>query len=249
MEASSKEVSMNLSIIARCDRTGQFGLAAASVSIARGGDFDGAVRPRVGAVLIQGARSFRLNRLAVNLLEIGHSPSRVLAQVLREDADHACRQIVVLDRGLPPAVHAGAEVRGAGGIKVGGAHAVAYEGAADANAAEAALASLQASSAEELDLRLLRALEAAAPPRRGGALQGAASDIVTPLRSAAMVVWGERDYSDLDLRVDLHADPIGELRRIYDDFKPTAAYYEERARNPGQAVSAREFAGLLSQKR
>lgn len=232
---------MNLSIIARCERTGQIGLAAASTSIARGGDFHGAAKPRVGAVLIQGARSLRLNRLACNLLELGHAPAAVLAQLKREDPDHAQRQIVVMNRAAPLAAHEGSSVRGKHALHAAASCAVAGEGLKGTGALEAALAHLEKSTADELDLRLLRALEAAAPALR--------ADAPAPLRSAAMVVWGERDYSDLDLRADLHADPVAELRRIYDDFKPTAVYYEERARNPGKAVSAREFAGILSQQR
>ena len=53
----------------------------------------------------------------------------------------------------------------------------------------------------------------------------------------------------LDLRVDLCTAAVGELRRIYADYKPTAAYYDERARNPHDAISAREFAANLAHRR
>lgn len=51
-----------------------------------------------------------------------------------------------------------------------------------------------------------------------------------PERSVAVIVWGKNDYSDLDLRVDLQDGAIAALRSMYADYKPTAEYYEERAR-------------------
>jgi hypothetical protein len=45
--------------------------------------------------------------------------------------------------------------------------------------------------------------------------------------------------------VDLHDDPIAELRRIYDEYQPFAAYYLERGKHPRQAISQMEFADML----
>ena len=41
---------------------------------------------------------------------------------------------------------------------------------------------------------------------------------------------------------------IDELRRIYVDYKPSIAYYEERARSPRNAIPAMEFADMLKKK-
>ena len=41
---------------------------------------------------------------------------------------------------------------------------------------------------------------------------------------------------------------IDELRRIYVDYKPTIAYYEERARSPRNAIPAMEFADMLKKQ-
>ena len=65
------------------------------------------------------------------------------------------------------------------------------------------------------------------------------------VRSVALVVFGDNDYSDVDLRVDLHADPIAELRRLYDEYQPFAQYYDERGRRPREAITQREFADML----
>ena len=70
----------------------------------------------------------------------------------------------------------------------------------------------------ELEERLIVALESV-------------RDRGTNVRSVALIVFGNHDYSDTDLRVDLHDDPIAELRRVYDWYKPMIPYYDERARN------------------
>jgi uncharacterized Ntn-hydrolase superfamily protein len=70
-----------------------------------------------------------------------------------------------------------------------------------------------------------------------------------PERSAALIVWGNRTHNEVDLRVDLHDRAIDELRRIYVDYKPSIAYYEERARNPRNAIPAMEFADMLKNQR
>jgi hypothetical protein len=64
----------------------------------------------------------------------------------------------------------------------------------------------------------------------------------------AIIVWHRLDYSELDLRIDLQADAIAALRAMYADYKPTAEYYEERARSPRNALPAMEFADLLKKR-
>jgi uncharacterized Ntn-hydrolase superfamily protein len=97
-----------------------------------------------------------------------------------------------------------------------------------------------ASPADDLDARLLAALEAG---RTAGGLAGRNGSL--PARSAAIVVWHLRDFNEIDLRVDLHEDAVGELRRLHDDTKPTIAYYDERGRNPRNAESPIVFAERL----
>jgi len=73
-----------------------------------------------------------------------------------------------------------------------------------------------------IEERLLRAIEAGRDA--GGQEEGQTS--------AGMLVFGGETYSRCDLRVDIAEEPIAELRRIYDWYKPLIPYYEERARNP-----------------
>ncbi|MDB5858071.1 MAG: hypothetical protein JWQ76_1760 [Ramlibacter sp.] len=230
---------MNYSIIARCARSGQIGIALASESLAAGAGLDAAVRPNVGAVLIQGARSFRLNRLATNLLAQGHGPAQVLQQLQQADPDFDLRQVAIIDRENTLATHGGAAVRPWSGIRPGSAYVVLCDGAADGRVAEAMAAAFEAAPGDDLDQRLLCTLEAASAAAGMGATTG------LPVRSAALVAWGRRDYSDLEVRVDMHEQPVKELRRVYADMKPSVEYYEQRSRNPSKAMHHREFAGLL----
>ena len=92
-----------------------------------------------------------------------------------------------------------------------------------------------------LDERLVQALAAA---RDAGGLMGKSGGRL-PERSAALIVWGSRPYNEIDLRVDLHEDAIADLKRIYVDYKPSIAYYEERALSPRNAVPAMEFVEKL----
>ena len=78
--------------------------------------------------------------------------------------------------------------------------------------------SLESSEDEELWERLMCAVEA------GGQAEGQ--------RSAALLVFGAEPFALVDLRVDFHPEPIGELRRIYDWFRPLVPYYQERVLDP-----------------
>lgn len=235
---------MTYSIIARCPRTGQLGLGVASYSLAIGMQCDAAVRPNVGVTFTQGSPNPRNNRLALNLLAQGFGPQQALRELAGSDPDGEYRQIGLIDRAGTVASHSGTHLPEWAGHSMGQGCIALGEGAAGAGVTTAMTSIFEASGDEDLDERLLRALEAG---RDAGGLAGRQGQL--PERSAALIVWGMRDYSDMDLRVDLHAAAVGELRRIYADYKPTAAYYDERARNPRNAISAREFAANLAQRR
>jgi len=41
------------------------------------------------------------------------------------------------------------------------------------------------------------------------------------------LVFGAEPFALVDLRVDFYPEPIGELRRIYDWFRPLVPYYQD----------------------
>jgi uncharacterized Ntn-hydrolase superfamily protein len=71
-------------------------------------------------------------------------------------------------------------------------------------------------------VRLLHALEAG--KAAGGQPNGE--------MSSGLYVADREPYPTVDLRVDLHPDPVAELRRLADAYFPLVAYYNLRPRDP-----------------
>jgi uncharacterized Ntn-hydrolase superfamily protein len=234
---------MTYSIIARCPRTGQLGIGVASYSIAIGLYCDGAVRANTGVTLTQGFPNPRNNHLAINLLSQGRTAGQALTELAANDPDSEYRQIAIVDREDNAVAHTGVSLGKWAGHRIGKGHVACGDGLAGQQVVDALAAAFESAAQMEFDERLLAALEAG---RAAGGLVGARGRL--PERSAAMIVWGNRTHNEVDLRVDLHERAIDELRRIYIDYKPSIAYYEERARNPRNAIPAMEFADMLKKQ-
>lgn len=234
---------MSYSIVARCPDSGRLGIGIASYTMAIGAYCDGAVRPNVGAALTQDVALPRNNRLATNALALGATPTIVLRTLRENDAQFEFRQIAIVDREGNAVAHTGREVPGIKGERLGAGFVVLGSGLASERVLDAMAAKFESAAGLEFDERLLATLEAG---RDSGGLRGARS--VLPERAVAVVVWHRQDYSELDLRVDLQDGSIAALRAMYADYKPTAEYYEERARNPRNALPAMEFADMLKKK-
>jgi uncharacterized Ntn-hydrolase superfamily protein len=204
---------------------------------------DGAVRPNVGATLTQDVPLQRNNRVAINALALGATPRLALLTVRDNDPHFDFRQIAVVDREGNAVAHTGRNVPGLKGERVGAGYVVLGSGLAAEGVLDAMAATFESGGQLEFDERLLATLEAG---RDGGGLMGANGAL--PERAVALVVWHRQDYSEIDLRVDLHDGAIAALRAMYADYKPTAEYYEERARNPRNALPAMEFADMLKKK-
>jgi uncharacterized Ntn-hydrolase superfamily protein len=235
---------LTYSIIARCPRTGQLGIGIASYSIAIGLYCDGAVRANTGVTLTQGFPNPRNNYLAINLLAQGRTAGQALTELIGNDPDSEYRQIAIVDRESNAVAHTGAKLRKWAGHRIGKGYVAFGDALAGQQVVDALAAGFEAAPQAGLDEQLLAALEAG---RDAGGMAGAKGRL--PERSAAMIVWGNRTYNEVDLRVDLHARAVDELRRIYVDYKPSIAYYEERARNPRNAIPAMEFADMLKNKK
>ena len=80
--------------------------------------------------------------------------------------------------------------------------------------------------------RLMLALEAG---RDAGGQHGGQN-------SAALLVYAERAYARVDLRVDVHGDAVTELRRVYARYLPYRDYYALRADDPANTPAQDAFA-------
>jgi uncharacterized Ntn-hydrolase superfamily protein len=230
---------MTYAVVARCPVTGHFGIAAASYSIAIGRHCDGALRAHTGAALTLGNPNPRNNYLAMNLLAQGHTAAQALDQLLANDPDGEYRQIAIVDRDVAIA-RSGSKLAPWSGHRIGSGYCAFGDMLAGKAVLDALAEGYEGKPQAGLDERLVRALAAA---RDAGGLTGGRGRL--PERSAALIVWGSRPHNEIDLRVDFHEDAIPDLQRIYVDYKPSIAYYEERARSPRNAVPAMEFVEKL----
>lgn len=192
------------SITARCERSGELGVAVAS-AVPAVGSMCPYLAPGVGAVSTQ---SWVNPYLAIDLLaamQAGAPAQQALDAVLASDAQAALRQIGVIGRR-----GAGAAFTGSGCTPWRG-HLCGADFAVQGNmlVGEATLVAMWqawlSDPAAALAERLMTALEAG--DRAGGDMRGK--------QSAALKVVGDEAYASVDLRVDEHAEPVAELRRVW----------------------------------
>ena len=215
---------MTFSLIGRCARTGQFGAAVTTSSIAVGSRVPFCV-PGVGAVLTQHRTDPRLGPRGLALLRSGCSAEQALAALVASTPDHQWRQLAVLDAAGRTAHFHGARVKpsleAAHGLDVLALGNILANDSVPAAMRDAFLAA----KAEPLAERLMRGLEAGLAA--GGEPQ--------PVVSAVLVVVEREDFPLVDLRVDLHPTAVAELRRVWDAYRPSVEEFVVRAVNPDAA--------------
>jgi uncharacterized Ntn-hydrolase superfamily protein len=212
---------MTFAIAARCTKTGRFGVGIATLSPAVGGRCPH-FAPNFGVVLTMAYTDPRLGFLGTDLLRMSYSAPKVLKELEASDANIEHRQLCVIDLDGNAVARTGARDN-----KWCGAHTETNLVAMGNNlTSERTVTAMQETykelANETLEERLLRAIEAGrdAGGQNGGQL------------SAALVSYGTKVYPYIDLRVDVHEEPIGELRRVYEAFRPYITYYYERPGDP-----------------
>ncbi|HEY64149.1 MAG TPA: DUF1028 domain-containing protein [Caldilineae bacterium] len=193
------------SIAAYCPEEGSFGVA---VSTARPNV--GSLVPFVGlegAIATQARVNTDLGRHGLALLRAGIGIEIALNALLQADEDRAIRQLHGVDREGAFAFTGEQCVEWAG-HRIGDHYTVAGNMLTGPEVIDAMAEAYEAARAEgaELSERLLRALEAG--QAAGGDKRGK--------QSAALLVASPDPRWYHNLRVDDHADPVAELRRIYD---------------------------------
>jgi uncharacterized Ntn-hydrolase superfamily protein len=196
---------MTWSIIARDPPTKAFGIAVATRFFAVGALCPHAMS-EVGALCTQALINPTYGTRGLKLLSGGASAAEVVRQLIDADPGAAHRQVHVMDRAGRTAAYTGSACIG----WCGATHAESYSIAGNMLAGPAVLEASADAYASRADRpfadRLIGALEAG--EAAGGDKRGK--------QSAALVIYSTEDYPDLDLRVDDHADPLTELRRLYD---------------------------------
>lgn len=209
------------SIAARCPHTRMFGVGIATSSIAVGARCIYA-KAGVGAIATQASTDPRLGITGMQLLEMGFSASKVLADLMTSDPYIAKRQLSIVDRDGRTACHTGADTREWRGHRNGVNYAVAANMVVGERVVKAMVACFEATSMLPLEERLLRAIEAG--HEAGGEAAGE--------HSAGLLVVDRDVFPRVDLRVDEHVTAVAELRRIFEVYKPLIDYFQERAVDP-----------------
>ncbi len=196
------------SIAARCPETGRLGVAVSTAEPAVGGRCI-YVSARTGAIATQSWVNPYLGIDGLRILGDGSSARDTVDRLLADDPGRDLRQIGVVDARGEVAAHTGSACVAFAGHRVGDGFTVQGNMLVGAETIEAMAASARASAGEPLHERLMRALEAG--QSAGGDKRGK--------QSAALKVVDVEAYPWLDLRVDEHADPVGELRRVLEIAK------------------------------
>jgi uncharacterized Ntn-hydrolase superfamily protein len=194
---------MTWSIIARDPATGHIGIAVATRFFAVGARVPH-ILAGIGGIATQALVNPYYGIDGVKLLREGRSPRDVIDTLIAGDDGRESRQLHVMDASGRIAAHTGRDCIDWCGHIQGDGFSLAGNMLAGAavldDTAQAYVASTTLPFAQRL-IAAMKAGEAAGGDKRGK-------------QSAALLIHGEEEWSDLDLRVDDHADPLAELERL-----------------------------------
>lgn len=227
---------MTFSLALRCAKTGHFGVAGTTSSMAMGARclF---VNHDAGAVITQHRTDPRLGPQALRRLRAGASAQEVIDSFAR-DPGIEWRELAIIDRHGNCAARQGqnqepiyAKAFGHGMVAVGNILRNDTVPAAMIEAAE---------KAADLPLaeRLLAALDAGL----------AAGGEVFALQSAALRIAEHADFCSVDLRVDASEAPLADLRQLWQAYAPQQANFVERVLNPDIGGRATNSLDVLAAK-
>jgi uncharacterized Ntn-hydrolase superfamily protein len=198
------------SITARCPRTGELGIAVSTCEPCVGWIVP-FVRARVGAIASQARSNPYFGIDGLGLLASGRSAAETLAYMLGQDAvvDREQRQVAIIDRAGRTAAYTGRHCQVWAGHRVEDGVITAGNLLVGPETVDAMMDRYQSLSEDSLGERLVAALEAG--QAAGGDRRGRIS--------AALLVGKEGAWPWIDVRVDSHANPVAELRRVFEEFK------------------------------
>ena len=195
---------MTWSIVARDPASGAFGVAISTKFFAVGALCPHAMSG-VGALSTQALVNPTFGPRGLRLLREGVPAADAIAVLIAADAGRDHRQIHVVDAKGRTAQHTGAACIGWCGHVAGEEFSVAGNMLAGSGVVADTAAAYRKRGDLAFAERLIAALEAG--EAAGGDKRGK--------QSAALIVYSGEEYPEIDIRCDDHAEPIGELRRLY----------------------------------
>ena len=215
---------MTLSIVGRCAQTGQMGIAISSSSIAVGARCPW-LRSNVGAVSTQNITLPALGPRILDRLQQGDSAETALKNGLNTDDYHMYRQVTVLTTDGKSAFYSGEKTLGINHALSGENCVAAGNMLANQNVITAMVNAFEQHSGHLAD-RLIAAMQA-------GLVAGGEAG---PVHSAALSIVDSPVWPIVDLRVDwTDANPIDELSKLWQAYKPQMQDYITRALDPRSA--------------
>jgi uncharacterized Ntn-hydrolase superfamily protein len=212
---------MTWSIVAHDPATGAFAVAVATKAFAVGASCP-FVRAGAGAVSTQSFTNRYLAPAILGALERGLPPDAAIESALAGDTGSGVRQVHAVDRHGRTAAWTGRNCVPWCGSLAAPCVSVAGNMLAGEPTIAATLTAWLAAPDLPMPERLMTAMEAG--EAAGGDRRGR--------QSAAMKLVTTEDFPDLDLRVDDHAQPLPELRRLLEIWR--------RERAPGLAMAPRK---------
>lgn len=218
---------MTWSIVAYDPKSGAFAAAVTTCAFAVGARCP-FVRSGVGAVATQSMTNPYLAAAALNALERGLTPRQAIESALVGDDGNGQRQLHVVDKLGRTAAWTGKNCVEWAGHKTGEGFSVAGNMLRGAGVVEETFKTFAARSDLPLPERLITALDAG--EAAGGDKRGR--------QSAALLVTTTEDIPDINIRVDDHAAPLTELRRLMQlwrkSVEPRRPWFPSRARPSGE---------------
>ncbi len=165
----------------------------------------------MGALATQAWANPRYGPEGLELLEAGHSAQETVDRLTATDEERGKRQLGIVDGEGLAATYTGADCQDWAGGRVGDGYAAQGNILVSAETVDALAETFESSAGRPLVERLLDCLDAA---------QAAGGDRRGQQSAAILVVGPEQGFAGLsdvfvDLRVDDHARPLEELRRIF----------------------------------
>lgn len=212
---------MTFSILGRCKRTGELGIAITSSSLcvasrcawSKGG---------VGVVATQNLTDPGLGPIGLELLQQGRSAQQVIDMLVAGDPGRDYRQLQVMDALGNIVQHTGAKALPTVASEIGNQCAAAGNLLANNGVPAAMIKAFTRDASLPLALRLVRALHA-------GLEQGGE---VRELYSSGVQVCNDLNWPIVDLRVDGQARPLDALENLWSEYQPKMAGYISRASAP-----------------
>jgi uncharacterized Ntn-hydrolase superfamily protein len=218
---------MTFSIAGRCAKSGAFGVAITTSSIAVGARCPHA-RAGVGAVATQNVTDPNLGTMLLDLMSQGLSARDSIDSIIRDRPHIEYRQLTAVDHHGNSASWSGKNILGLHGVSEQRDCVAAGNLLKSASLPTVMTDAFAVNADQHLAERLLRALEAGLA---SGGEEG-------PVHSAALIVYHEQPFPLVSLRVDWDDEnPIRNLRKLWDDYKPQMGAYLQRAIDPTQAPS------------